>query len=488
MLKLLLALPLCAPLAAAETPSDQGDDPVAKSVVRIFTTVRKPDYLQPWQMAPQESLSGSGCVIEGGRILTNAHVVADHVFVEVRKAGDAKKYAAKVEFIANDSELALLNVEDPSFHHGTKPLALGVLPMRREKVSVYGFPDGGDDLSVTEGIVSRVEVTEYSHSGRSMLTIQTDAAINPGNSGGPMIKDGRLAGISFQMQTEAQNIGYAVPAPVIERFLTDVKDGRYDGVPDLGVRYESVENAAKRAYLGLEPGATGVLVSTVAYGSSGWGLLRKGDVLTAIDGLAIYDDGTVHFRRNERLLMNHFIDRHQVGEKAVLGVLRGGRALTVPVPLKVFDNLVAGPSYGNRPSYFVFAGLVFTPLSWNYLATWDYNEVPTDLKVYLEFGLPTAERRKAIVLAHVLPDAVNEGYHEYRNQVIGSVNGRPIGSMRDLIEAFRHPRGGTHVVETDPSVDQSGFTFVLDAQRAERANEDIIKRYNLPADRSADLR
>jgi S1-C subfamily serine protease len=481
-------LTLALPARAAETQTpDVDEDPVAKSVVRIFTTFRKPDYLQPWQMESEDALSGTGCIIEGGRILTNAHVVADQVFIEVRKAGDPMKYPAKLEFIANDSELATLRVENPQFYQGTKPLTLGSLPRRRDKVSVYGFPDGGDDLSVTEGIVSRVEVTPYAHSGRSMLTIQTDAAINPGNSGGPMIQDGKLVGVSFQMDSEAQNIGYAVPAPVIERFLTDIKDGHYDGVPDLGVHYESAENAAKRAYLGMPPGVTGVRVSTVGYGSSAWGILETGDVLTAVDGTRIYDDGTVPFRKNERVLMNHLIDRHQVGESVELEILRGGKAVTLAVPLKPFKGLVEGPTYGVRPSYYVHDGLVFTPLSWNYLASWNYNEVPTDLKSYLELGLPTAGRRQLVLLSQVLADSVNAGYHEYRDLVVGSINGRPIGDMKDVIEAFNSPLGRYHVIELDQQT-EFGTLIVLDAQRAESANADIIKRYNIPADRSADLR
>ena len=68
MIPALLALRLaCAPLSAADAP----DDRAARSVVRIFTTFRRPDYYQPWQMAAEDQLSGSGCLIAGGRILTN---------------------------------------------------------------------------------------------------------------------------------------------------------------------------------------------------------------------------------------------------------------------------------------------------------------------------------------------------------------------------------------------------------------------------------
>ncbi len=303
-----------------------------------------------------------------------------------------------------------------------------------------------------------------------------------------MIQDGKLVGVSFQMQTDAQNIGYAVPAPVVARFYDDIKDGRYDGVPDLGIRWEPVENSAKRHYLGMSPDVTGVMVSVVGYGSSAWGALQAGDVLTSVDGEPIYDDGTVPLRKNERVLLNYLVDRHQSGESISLEFLRDGKIMKARVALKPFRNLVAGPAYGVKPSYFVFAGLVFTPLSFNYISNWDYNEVPTEFKSDLEFGLPTPQRRQVIVLSHVLPDVVNEGYHEFRDYAIAAINGRPIGTMKDVIEAFSHPEGPYHVIQTEFTPQERGYLVVIDAAAAERANGAILSRYNLPADRSADLR
>ena len=51
----------------------------------------------------------------------------------------------------------------------------------------YGFPIGGSTLSITSGIVSRIEVDMYAQSYRELLSVQIDAAINEGNSGGPFL-------------------------------------------------------------------------------------------------------------------------------------------------------------------------------------------------------------------------------------------------------------------------------------------------------------
>jgi S1-C subfamily serine protease len=484
--------PLASPSPHAPPPApgpdaeahDPQTDPIARSVVKIYTTYRQPDFYQPWQMGAEGNLSGSGTIIEGQRILTNAHVVANSVFVQVRKSGDSARYAAEVEFIGNDTELAVLRVRDARFFEDAPPLPLGELPRRRDKVEVYGYPEGGDELSVTEGVVSRVEVTEYTHSGRSLLTFQTDAAINPGNSGGPIVKDAKVVGVSFQTMTEAQNVAYAVPAPLIARFLDDIRDGAYHGIPDLGLRWDSVENAAKRAFLRMKAGAGGIRVSAVVFDSSSWGRLLPDDILLAVEDARLADDGTVALRRGERVLFTHLVSRMQVGQEARLSVLRDGQETMVGVPLKPSSVLVPGPFYGVRPSFFVYAGLVFTPLTRNYIETWeDYKDVPTELKHLFEEGLPTAERRQVILVSHVLADPVNEGYHEYGNLVVRSINGRRVGSLPDVIEAVRHPKGGFHVIEAE-----SRQLIVLDADEARQASPQILSRYGLPADRSPDLR
>ncbi len=233
-MKLLLLL-LASALPVSAASNDRG---LRRSTVQIHFTASNPDYTQPWQPGRQGGGTGSGVVIEGKRILTNGHVVANAAYLSVRKSGDIKKYPARVAYAGHDGETAVITVDDESFFEGTVPAKFGGLPYQRDKVAVYGYPIGGTDLSVTEGIVSRVGVTVYSHSARALLAVQTDAAINPGNSGGPVFQDGKLVGIAFQHSANAQNIGYVVPMPIIERFLKDIEDGRYDGIPELGIWWQ----------------------------------------------------------------------------------------------------------------------------------------------------------------------------------------------------------------------------------------------------------
>ena len=206
---LLLLFPLL--LMAEPFHTEKQTAEISSSVVKIFTVSAASDYDRPWQMESQRSSSGTGVLIEGNLILTAAHVVDNDVFIEVRKSSNPEKYIAKVKWISHEADLALLEVEDQTFFEGTKALKLGSIPRRQEGVAVYGYPKGGDEISITQGIISRIDHSTYVYSGFDLLILQIDAAINPGNSGGPLIDNrGRVIGVNSMIIKDTQGIGFAI--------------------------------------------------------------------------------------------------------------------------------------------------------------------------------------------------------------------------------------------------------------------------------------
>ena len=197
-----------------------------KAVVQIFTFSQEADWDEPWKFGQLRRSSGTGFIIKGRRIMTNAHVVSWARQLMVKRYQDPRPYLARVVFIAHDCDLALLEVDDSLFYDGVDPLEFGPLPKVRSTVVTYGYPAGGEQISYTKGVVSRIELQTYAHIGnRSFLGVQTDAAINPGNSGGPVIQDDKVIGVAFQGMPGLENAGFFIPPPVINHFLDDIKDG-----------------------------------------------------------------------------------------------------------------------------------------------------------------------------------------------------------------------------------------------------------------------
>lgn len=263
------------------------------AVVKIFAVSSSPNYFLPWQNKAQREVTGSGFVISGRRILTNAHVVADQTHMMVRKHGSPIKYHAHIEAVGHECDLALVRVHDDEFWEGMLELELGDIPFLQESVAVVGYPQGGDNISVTGGVVSRVEPTRYVHGAAHLMAIQIDAAINPGNSGGPALMEDKVVGVAFQNLANAENIGYIIPVPVIKHFLADVEEtGDYIGFCSLGITCQSTENVQLREHLKMPAGLTGVLVNKIHPLTDTSRCLKRDDVILAFDGTPIANDGT----------------------------------------------------------------------------------------------------------------------------------------------------------------------------------------------------
>jgi S1-C subfamily serine protease len=463
-----------------------GAPTIDRAVVKVISVAAGPSYEQPWQTGPQNLQSGSGAVISPGMVLTNAHVVANQTFVQVQRQGDPKKYPAEVVAAGHECDLALLKVTDPNFNKGVKPLGVGKMPGVRDKVAAYGFPIGGDKLSITEGVVSRIEMGQYSHCWKTLPLVQIDAAINPGSSGGPVIKGGKIAGIAFQGMGQAENVGYMIPPPVISHFLEDVKDGAYDGFPSLGIHFQPLENPSHRKSLGMRDEQNGVLITRVAYESSAWGKLSPGDVILEVEGQELANDGTVPFVGGERIMFAFFLVDKFIGDAADMKILRDGREESVILPLKSSRSIISTCEFDVMPSYYLWGGLVFSALSLNYLQTWDvkwWYASPVELRYHLFNDISTPERQQVVILQYVLADEVNVGYHDVRDQVAARVNGEDVADLKDLVQRIEGTDREFIEIETE-----AGEKIVLFAAEARAANPRIMERYRIPADRSEDLK
>jgi len=469
--------------------------PVLGSVVKVLVVSDAPDYEQPWQTHGAQPSTGSGAVIAtpaGLRVLTNAHVVMNQVFVEVRRSGSAAKFVARVEGVVHECDLAILSVKDQRFFEGAVPVQMGELPHLGDRVTVCGYPVGGDRLSLTEGVVSRIEVGAYAHSQRPLLAVQIDAAVNAGNSGGPVFAEDKLVGVAFQSLDEAQNVAYAIAPPIVRHFLRDIESGSPKGFPSLGVGWQRLESRSHRASLGLSPDEGGIMVTKVAFGATAYGILEAGDVILQVGATPVHSDGTAILREGELVDHAHFVSLRVVGERVPISVLRRGQRIVVEVELHRPRLLVPDDRYDVRPTYFVFGGLLFAPLTRDYLKSWGndwWKAAPSELMSLYHTGFCTPERQDVVVLQKVLADSANQGYHEIENAVVVAIDSVPLRNMRHLVE----------LVETSPASSRLGPKFlcvrlaggeeiVIERKRAIARMPAILMTYGINADRSLDLR
>ncbi|MBN1845396.1 MAG: trypsin-like peptidase domain-containing protein [Sedimentisphaerales bacterium] len=458
-----------------------------KSVVMIQCISQEYNYSTPWQEHAMSRTGGTGFIIAGRRILTNAHNVSNARYVELRKQNSAQRYPARIAHVAHDCDLALLTVADEGFFADMEPLELGGIPPVNSTVSTFGFPVGGQRISVTEGIVSRVEVDLYSHTGADAhLVVQTDAAINPGNSGGPVIQAGKVVGVAFQGLRQADNIGYMIPTSVIQHFLTDIEDGRYDQYGSLGFAfYEGLHSPAYRTYLQVPEGEQGIVVLRTLLNSSAEKVLQPGDVITHFDEFAIDNDGMIQIY-GLRLDMTELIEQKQIGDAVRVTFYRDGQrrqeTLQVALNRPVLDYSL---QFDRPPPYVVLAGLTFTPVSRNFLQTWG-GSWPTEIPAILRYLFVHSselnedpERREYVVLSEILPDEINTYADDFKNLPLESINGRTIRALADVLTAWETPQDGFHALRFLGKQ----TPLILNADQARQRQDLILKQYQVPSDR-----
>jgi S1-C subfamily serine protease len=460
------------------------DETLRQSVVKIFTTAQNVDYYEPWKPGAEIQLQGCGTILPGGKILTTAHLVNKGNYIEVQKFGETRRYVAKVEQVASDLDLALLSVVEPDFFTGTKPVEYGELPNHGDKLLIQG----GDELSIKEDSVSNMEMVLDNEGGREVPAILTEGPIDAANNGCPVFSGGKFVGIPFDSAGKPDKTGSIIPINVIQRFFKGIQGGRtYDGFPDLGFYTQDLENPALREYFKISPKQTGEIITEIFYGGSADGVLNEGDVLTGIDGYPVDDQGYINLPKIGRVPECYLVTFYLIGEKISLDILRDGQPMKIQMPLKAISQLMPDRPDERHPTYFVMAGFVFVPLTFNYYSTANWDNFKPELQDLLFHGLRAKEQKQVVLISHVLPHEINKGYDKLTNMVVTQINGQPISEMKDVLAAFDHPVDGFDVIDVDDH-DWFGSTIVVDADKTKQATDEIMDTFKILSDRSADLK
>ena len=476
--------------AAAVATTDAVPAGVERSVVKVFTTVRYPDPFRPWTKQSPNEISGSGVVIDGRRILTNAHVVlyASQVQIQANQGGD--RIPATVEAIAPGIDLAVLKLDDPSFFDKHPPLArASALPSIKDAVLAYGFPTGGSSLSITKGIVSRIEFVPYS-APVSGLRIQIDAAINPGNSGGPAVAGDKMIGLAFSKLGDAQNIGYIIPNEEIELFLRDIADGHYDGKPALYDYLQTLENPALRASLKIDKSVTGIVVHQPFRSDADYPL-KEWDVITQIADSSVDDQGKVALGPELRVGFQYLVQKVAKNGKVPLTIFRAGKTLQAQVPVSADKPMLISDLRGSYPPYFIYGPLVFSKASYQFLGFLNSKEMLTGFSfirspLITQIGdAPDESRDELVVISSpFFPHKLTRGYDNPSGTVIRAVNGVPVRNLRHLVTLLRDLKDEFVTFELD---NRSGEALVFPRAEMVAATDDILTDNSVRAQGSPEL-
>ena len=515
MIRLLVFLICLSPLLAADTPKiaspkspikhpyapvepspspledleslEEGDALVSRklaesSILRVNSTNQAYDFFQPWLKKSPISRRGVGVLVQGGRVLVTAELVMNSNFVELEKATTAEKSSATVERVDYDCNLALLRPNDPAFLEGTKPLALEKSLRVGSEATVLQVETNGE-IAQTIGEITSISVGTYplENLGLLLYKLRVPLQQRDGSFTLPAVSDGRLVGLVMRFDARSQSADL-ISTPVIRHFLESPAKARF---PRMGIAFSSLRDPQFRRFIGLtEPG--GVYVNEVSpHGSAAEAGIKKGDVILALDGRPIDQDGNYEDPNFGRVLFSHLTNTvAKSGTEVIFTLFRSGKLMKLPAKMQAPDrsHVVSEAQLADQPpNYVVLGGLVFLELSRPYLQEWGndwINTAPKRLVYYDAFQNELPEGRgKIVILDQVLPVSETLGYEAIRSLVVTQVNGRPVRSLVDVAEAAKKPLKGFHKIEFE----EDPKTIFLDAAAVEAHQKALIEQYSLPA-------
>jgi len=225
------------------------------------------------------------------------------------------------------------------------------------------------------------------------------------------------------------------------------------------------------------------LIDKVSFKSALNDILKEGDILTSIDNHPIQNDGTVEFREYEFTNYNYFVDLHQMGDDINLGIIRDKQSMHLKAKVKNRSDdlyLVKTTRYDKMPTYSIFGGYVFTPLTRNLIASTKANK---NYLSYLSTKWQTKDKEEVVMLLKVLASKISRGNNGFGMWPIDTINGKKFKNFKEFDKMLRSIKDDYIIL-----ADKDGHKVIIDRDAAIKETPDILQKYNIEYDRSQDLR
>lgn len=411
-----------------------------KAVFQIFVKKTEPDFQNLWTPGKRSKCSGSGFGVEINKnkimkkfIVTNSHVVRFSHYIEAVKHNSKQRFQLTLVDIANELDLALLEPIDSEFWNDVPILKIQEPPDKGSEILVVGFPQGGNNPSITKGIISRIIPVLYSKAIYN-LTLQVDSAINPGNSGGPVFNTKEeIIGIAFSHNSKGQNICYVIPSFLLLHYLKLIERfDKFPGICDLEIECSDIENQSLKKFYETN---NGIIVNRINPIGNLENLLEIEDIIISIDSIEINGDQTYFSNNSERFPYWHIIRMKFPGDLVELKIIRNKKEKIINFRINAMKQLLI-PSINVDLSYYIAGGLIFIPLNLWYLfssrdadtKSMDSNKI--NLYKYLR-EYPDTQNQQIIILIDILPNSQNSGYN-IENLRLLRINDEEINNIKDV--------------------------------------------------------
>lgn len=281
-------------------------------------------------------------------------MVANAKTIIVTKNNEDKNYFARVKFISYQADLALLEPLDKHFFKDTKSLKLSQNIKISDKIKALGYPLSSYSLVTKNGKVLNIKQYPYIYSNEELMALELNVDIKSGNSGGAILnKNNDLVGISMQMPKNNLHKAYAVPTYIINTFLEDIKDNKIDGYHSNENTYQYISNPIQKEFLNTKQ--SGILVTSIDVQEK---QLKEEDIILEVEEQKLSN-------LNEEKFKELFHSK-VAGQTILMKIMRNKKIIKLKYTLNNSKKLI-NQEYNKKARYIVLDGLIFTPITRNYL-------------------------------------------------------------------------------------------------------------------------
>ena len=373
------------------------------SLVEIEVTKTTYDYKIPWVIRNSQTRK-NGIILGERQILTTADGLSGHTLCRIRKGGVSKQYIATPLWIDYYSNLAVLTVDDAAFWSDLQPVQLVKTLPQSGNLQIYRWRSGRIESRAAE--IIRLYVGSSKTSYIQHLKLAASSEIDAAGWAEVVIHAGRLIGLTTAAANKKLTI---LPAPFILSVLERKTLPEDPGAGCFDFRWMSAKNPALVQSKGFDRSERGVVITEVGSRRLADNTLQPGDILFAIDGFAIDDEGKYIDPAYGRLSINGLATRaHAAGDVIPMQVWRDGRErlLDYHLPRADFDkSFIPEQHYDQAPCYLIAESGLSTP-DGPYCAPW----ATIGRCTCFYDASATMERNGLVLLTMVLPDDVNRSY------------------------------------------------------------------------------
>ncbi len=468
--------------APPPTPAPEAA-PIAASLLTVSSTQQDFNRLRPWEKEQSSTHEYTGVYLGEGKVLTLGKAAHAATYVEISLPDGSRRVPAHVLHYDADLNLALLapvHGEDTSLFDSRHPLALGEPLKLGDEAEVDTLVRGIIPVRIALQAVSN-EVAEVSPLlDMPRMALRASHPLPEGSFNGlPVLREGKLVGLSSGGNRETQAL-YCINAELIARFLKGAESGQ-TGCPIIGIRFTQLDDPVLRAYLRQGTTQGGLYVSEVAMGGAAEQAgLREGDVVLAIDGLALDSQGRCMHPLYGALDAGAVLSSLKpMGETLTLTISREGEQQQLSVLLNadaVNKGIPAAPTApGVQPRYVMWGGLLFQPMTQDYIIALmsrangmlpvPFMEVDRREKEFREKGVT-----ELVMLTEVIPTPATLSYESVRYCLVEAVNGKPVHNFAEFVHLLDEP---TEDGLVSLRLNKAPYTIYVDRRMAEACNSTL---------------